>query len=129
MLLALNTLAEQQSSPTKNTESAIAHFLDYAATNTSAIIQYKASDMILHIDSDASYLSEPRAHSRTGGALLPHLNTNQSRKISKPPATSKWPNPHGMQNPQACGGAHGRSRSWRNVSQWANSSTHKNYTP
>ena len=51
----------------KNTEAAITHFLDYAATNPSAIIQYKSSDMILHIDSDASYLSESRAHRRTGG--------------------------------------------------------------
>ena len=67
MLPALNTLEEQQSSPTKNMEAAITHFLDYVATNPSAIIQYKASDMILHIDSDASYLSEPMAHSRTGG--------------------------------------------------------------
>ena len=74
ILPALNTLAEQQSSPTKNTEAAITHFLDYAATNTSAIIQYKASDVILHIDSDALYLSEPRACSRTGGHY--YLNTN-----------------------------------------------------
>ena len=67
MLPALNTPSEQQSSPTKNTESAINHFLDYAVTNPSVIIQYKASDVILHIDSDASYLSETRARSRTGG--------------------------------------------------------------
>ena len=57
MLPALNTLSEQQSSPTKNKEAAITHLLEYAATNPSAIIQYKTSDTILHIDSDASYLS------------------------------------------------------------------------
>ena len=56
MLPALNTLAEQQSSTTKNTEAAITHFLDYAATNMYVIIQYKASNMIIQIDSDASYL-------------------------------------------------------------------------
>ena len=39
ILPVLNTLAEQQSSPTKNTEAAITHFLDYAATNPSVIIQ------------------------------------------------------------------------------------------
>ena len=54
MLPALNTLAEQQSSPTKNTEATITHFLYYAATNPSAVIQYKSSNMILHIDNDAS---------------------------------------------------------------------------
>ena len=66
MLPALNTLAEQQSSPTKNTESAITHFLDYVSTNPSVVIQYKSSDMILHIYSYSSYLSEPQARSRTG---------------------------------------------------------------
>ena len=86
MLPALNTLAEQQSSPTKNTEAAITHFLDYAATNPSAIIHYKASDMILHIDSDASYLSEPRARSRTGGHYyLSSLPTNPEKYTNLPP--------------------------------------------
>ena len=66
MLPDLNILAEQQSSTTKNMEAAITHFLYYAATNLSAIIQYIAIDMILRIDSDASYLSDPRARSHTG---------------------------------------------------------------
>ena len=38
VLPALNKLSEQQSSPTKNMEAAITHFLDYAATNPSVII-------------------------------------------------------------------------------------------
>ena len=67
MLPALNTIAKQQSNPTQNTEAAITHFLYYAATNPFAIVKYKYIGMILHIDSDASYLSEPRACSRTGG--------------------------------------------------------------
>ena len=67
MLPALNTLEEQQSIPTKNMEAEITRFLDYASTNPSVNIQYKANDMILQIDSDASYLSEPRSRSRTGG--------------------------------------------------------------
>ena len=67
MLPALNRLAEQQSSPSKDTEAAMTHFLGYAATNPSAIIHYKASNMMLHIVSDASYLSEPRARIPTGG--------------------------------------------------------------
>ena len=54
MLPDLNTLSEQQSSPTKNTEAAITHFLDYVDTNPSTVIQYKSSSMIIHIDSDAS---------------------------------------------------------------------------
>ena len=35
-------------------QAAITHLLDYAATNTTVIFQYKASDMELHIDSDSS---------------------------------------------------------------------------
>ena len=86
MLPALNTLAEQQSSQTKNTEAAINHFLDYAATNLSAIIQYKARDMILQIDIDASYLSEPRVCSRTGGRYyLSSLTTDPKTYPNLPP--------------------------------------------
>ena len=54
ILPSLNTLAEQQSNRTKNTEAAITKFLNYSATNPSKIIQYKSSNMILHITIDAS---------------------------------------------------------------------------
>ena len=59
MLPALNILADQQPSPTKNAEAAITHFLDYAATNMSAIIQYKAIDMILRLGYDRYDVSLP----------------------------------------------------------------------
>jgi hypothetical protein len=36
-------------------------------THPDAKIRYRASDMILNVHSDASYLSAPRAHSRAGG--------------------------------------------------------------
>jgi hypothetical protein len=42
-------------------------FLDYMWTHPDAIIWYRASDMILNVHSDASYLSAPRARSRAGG--------------------------------------------------------------
>jgi hypothetical protein len=38
------------------------------------VIRYKASDMVLHIHSDASYLSESQARSRVGGFFF--LGTN-----------------------------------------------------
>ena len=77
VLPPLNILAEQQSNPTDNTESSTTQFLDYAATNTYAIIQYKYSNMILHIDSDTSYLSEPWSCSHTvGHYYLSSLPTN-----------------------------------------------------
>ena len=86
MLPALNTLAEKKSSPTKNAEAAITHLLEYSATNLYMIIQYKASTIILHIASDASYLSEPRASSRTGGHYyLISLPTEPYKSPNLPP--------------------------------------------
>eukprot|EP00804_Cyclotella_cryptica_P002338 CCRYP_004053-RI/>CCRYP_004053-RI protein AED:0.50 eAED:0.38 QI:0/-1/0/1/-1/1/1/0/247 len=41
--------------------------LDYIATQDDAVITYNASDMVLAVHSDASYLSEPKARSRAGG--------------------------------------------------------------
>ena len=85
----LNTISERKSSTTKNTEAAITNFLDYAATNPSTIIQYKASDMILHIDSDASYLSELRSCSRTGGHYyLSTLPIDQKKSPNLPPSAN-----------------------------------------
>ena len=42
-------------------------FLNYCASNPEAEKLYKASDMILFIDSDAAYLVAPEARSRAGG--------------------------------------------------------------
>ena len=42
-------------------------FLDYAASHPDAVLTYRASDMVLTLHSDASYLSEPKARSRAGG--------------------------------------------------------------
>jgi hypothetical protein len=67
MLVALNDIGASQSKPTANTAKRIAHFLDYAATHPDSMIRYSASDMTLHIHSDASYLSAPKARSRVGG--------------------------------------------------------------
>jgi hypothetical protein len=44
--------------------------LDYLATHPDATIRYHASDMVLHIHSDASYLSVSHARSRHGGIFF-----------------------------------------------------------
>ena len=66
-LVALSTLASEQSKATERTVSNMEWLLDYLATNPDAKIRYYKSDMILNIHSDASYLSEPRARSRAAG--------------------------------------------------------------
>ena len=67
MLHALNTLASAQSKGTEETKEAMTHFLNYCATHPDATVRFHASDMILKIHSDASYLSETGAKSRAGG--------------------------------------------------------------
>lgn len=67
MLMALSTLGSEQTTGTEKTERALLQFLNYCATHPDATIRYKASDMVLLIDSDASYLSESEARSRAGG--------------------------------------------------------------
>jgi len=67
MLLAINTLAAQQASPTTDTVSKLVHLLNYAACHPDAVLRYRASDMTLWAHSDASYLSEPQSRSRYAG--------------------------------------------------------------
>jgi hypothetical protein len=67
MLHALNVLASWQKHGTQATVKALVHLLNYAATHPNAKIRYSASSMVLHIHSDASYLTEPKAWSQAGG--------------------------------------------------------------
>ena len=63
MLTALNTIASSQANPTRLTRHKIKLFLDYAATNSDAVLTYRASNMVLEVHSDASYLSKVKARS------------------------------------------------------------------
>jgi len=67
ILMALSEISSQQSAPTENTMKRVNQFLDYMWTHPDAVIRYRASDMILNVHSDASYLSAPKARSRAGG--------------------------------------------------------------
>ena len=63
----LNTIWSEQAKPTKQTEQKCQRLLDYATTYPDASIRYHASDMVLHVDSDAAYLVMPKARSRIAG--------------------------------------------------------------
>jgi hypothetical protein len=67
LLVALSALASEQSVATERTNQSIQQLLDYCHTNPNATVIYKASDMKLHIHSDAGYLNESKARSRAGG--------------------------------------------------------------
>jgi hypothetical protein len=67
VLMALSSIASEQTRGTTNTMAKANQLLDYLATHPDAIIRFRASDMILNVHSDASYLSETKAHSRACG--------------------------------------------------------------
>ena len=60
MLVALGYLSSQQAKAAAKTYDKVIWFINYAATHPDAIIWYHVSGMILHVHSDASYLSDPR---------------------------------------------------------------------
>jgi hypothetical protein len=60
----------KQAAPTERMMQKCLQFLDYAASKEDTIVVYQASNMRLIIHSDASYLSEPKAHSRAGGHMF-----------------------------------------------------------
>jgi hypothetical protein len=70
VLMPLNDIATEQTKATEKTQAATNQLLDYLATHPGATIRYHASYMILHINSDASYLSVSNARSRLGGLFF-----------------------------------------------------------
>jgi hypothetical protein len=70
VLMPLNDIVTEQTKATGKTQAATNQLLDYLATHTDATIRYHASDMILQIHSDASYLSVSNARSRLGGLFF-----------------------------------------------------------
>jgi hypothetical protein len=67
MLTSLSAIASAQAEPTEETITRCKPFLDYPATPQDTILTYKASDMVLVVHSDASYLSKPKARNQAGG--------------------------------------------------------------
>ncbi len=67
ILPALSALASQQANPTERTMALCKQFFDYMAWHAKAVLTYKASNMVLAVHSNASYLSKRKALSRAGG--------------------------------------------------------------
>jgi uncharacterized coiled-coil protein SlyX len=70
VLMPLNDIVTEQTKATKKTQAAMNQLLDYLATHPDDTIRYHASDMILHIHNDASYLLVSNARNRLGGLFL-----------------------------------------------------------
>jgi hypothetical protein len=68
VLMQLNDTPTEQTKVTEKRQAITNQMLDYLATHPDATIRYHACDMILlHIHSDASYLSVSNGRSRLGG--------------------------------------------------------------
>ena len=67
ILPALSSIAAQQANPTEETMARVKQLLDYLASQEDAVLTYRASNMVLAVHSDASYLSERNGRSRVGG--------------------------------------------------------------
>ena len=67
LLATLNTLGTEQASATENTIISLTQLLDYCATYPNPTLRFVASDMVLRIHSDASYLYVSKARSRASG--------------------------------------------------------------
>jgi hypothetical protein len=68
--MPINDISTEQTKAKEKTQAAKNQMLDYLATNPDATIRYHASDMILHIHNDASYLLVSNARSRLGGLFF-----------------------------------------------------------
>jgi hypothetical protein len=83
MITAIGSISTQQANATTATMKAITQLLNYCATHPNGVVRYYSSDMILYIESDASYLSETKARSRTAGY---HYLSNNPPQPNQPPA-------------------------------------------
>jgi hypothetical protein len=90
MLVALGTIASQQYKGTQAMAQVITQLFNYAAAHPDATVRYHASEMYLHVHSDASYMSDASAHSRVGGIFF---LSQRPVDPSKPPAPTAIPPP------------------------------------
>jgi hypothetical protein len=67
VLMAISSIAVEQTKATEKTMGRCTQLLDYLSGHSNATVCFHASDMILNIHSDASYLLEEKARSRACG--------------------------------------------------------------
>jgi hypothetical protein len=82
LIMPINVLASEQTKATADTADKVIKLLNYCTTHPEIKLQYHASAMILNIHSDASYLSEREAKSRSGGLFYMVINADTSNKLT-----------------------------------------------
>ena len=78
---ALSSLSSQQSKATVKTEELIQHFLEYCNAHPDPKIRFHASNMILAIHSDASFMNEPMARSTAAGFFWLKNKDDKDKKM------------------------------------------------
>eukprot|EP00957_Ditylum_brightwellii_P128527 9803600-Ditylum_brightwellii.AAC.1 len=85
LLMTINAIAAKQASPTEKTAKALTHLLNYCATFLNAVVQFNAHDMVLHIHSDASYMSAEEVRSQAGGRFyLSAASADPTKQLATP---------------------------------------------
>jgi hypothetical protein len=87
MLVALGAISSHQSKGTHARGQALTQLLNYAAAHPDATVRYTASDMYLHIHTDASYLSEAKARICAGGTFFLSSKPHDPSTAPSPTAT------------------------------------------
>jgi hypothetical protein len=82
LIMPINVLASEQSRATSHTADKVITLLNYCNTHPETKIRYHASDMILYIYSNVSYLSEKEAKSRAGGFFYMGSSTNTDKTLT-----------------------------------------------
>jgi hypothetical protein len=85
LIMPINVLASEQPTSTNVTADKVIKLLNYCNTHPESKIRYHSSEMILHIHSDASYLSEDKAKA----GLEDSFTWETQQNIKK---THKWGN-------------------------------------
>ena len=82
MIVGLDSITAEQANSTQSTTKEVTQLLIYAATHSDAITRYHKSGMVLHIHSDSSFLSYPKAKIISGRY---HYLRKKSADINKAP--------------------------------------------
>ena len=86
MLVVLGSKTATQVKADEKTNDEVIWLLNYAASNSDAAILYTASNMVLHIHRDGSYLSEAKAWSHVGGHFfLGDISASPKKQPTKTP--------------------------------------------
>ncbi len=75
LLCPISTIASQSSKPTEDTMQQTLQLLNYLAMQEDTVLSYHASDMVLAVHGNASYLNKSKAHSQVGGHFFLSSNS------------------------------------------------------